>query len=119
MSTFTNVIRGFGGGGRATHDGPVEAVWKDTVIARSDATIVVEGNHYFPPDSVDWDLLHRSDHRTVCPWKGQAGYYTIAVDGERNEAAAWFYADPKPAAAQIKDHVAFWRGVRVRPAQAA
>ncbi|HEV2062271.1 MAG TPA: DUF427 domain-containing protein [Solirubrobacteraceae bacterium] len=115
MSTFANFIRGLGGQRPDTSGSPVEAVWNGAVIARSDATIVVEGNHYFPPESVDRDRLHPSDKRTRCPWKGQASYYTIDVDGERNEAAAWYYPSPKPAAAGIKDHVAFWRGVRVRP----
>ena len=96
-----------------------QAVWKDTVLADSDATIVVDGNHYFPPDSVNWELLQASDKRTVCPWKGQAGYHTIAVDGDRNEAAAWVYSQPKPAAADLKDRVAFWRGVKVRPVGSA
>jgi uncharacterized protein (DUF427 family) len=116
MGSFTKVIRAFGGGGQAGREGPVEATWNDAVVASSDATVVVEGNHYFPPDSVDWDLLQRSDHQTVCPWKGRASYFTIEVDGERNDAAAWVYPNPKPAAAEIKDHVAFWHGVEVRPA---
>ncbi len=115
MSRFAKVIHRLGGGAGARSEGAVEAVWKGTVLASSDATVVVEGNHYFPPDSVNWDALSPSDHQTVCPWKGRAGYYSVDVDGERNEDAAWFYADPKPAAAQIKDHVAFWRGVVVRP----
>ncbi len=117
MSTFAKVIRGFGGG--HAPEGPVEAVWNGAVLAHSDATVVVEGNHYFPADSINWDALSRSDKKTVCPWKGQAGYYTIEVAGERNEAAAWTYAGPLPAAAHIKDHVAFWRGVEVRPAASA
>lgn len=114
MSMFTKVIRGFAGGTGQT-EGPVEAVWNGAVLAASEATIVVEGNHYFPPESVDWDLLRASDRTSVCPWKGRAGYYDIHVDGSRNEGAAWVYADPKSAAAQIKDHVAFWRGVEVGP----
>ncbi len=115
MGRFAKVISGFGGGASAGSEGVVEAVWNDAVVASSDATVVVEGNHYFPPDSVNWDLLSPSDRQTICPWKGRAGYYSVDVDGQRNEAAAWSYADPKPAAAPLKDHVAFWRGVEVRP----
>ncbi len=91
----------------------MKAVWNDTVLAESDETIVVEGNHYFPPDSIRKEHLQPSDHHTTCPWKGEASYYTVAADGETNEAAAWYYPAPKPEAAQIKDYVAFWRGVKV------
>jgi uncharacterized protein (DUF427 family) len=80
----------------------------DTVLAESDDTVVVEGNHYFPPESVNTDYLEESDHRTTCPWKGEASYYTLVVDGAREENAAWYYPDPKDAASQIKDHVAFY-----------
>ena len=89
------------------------AVWKGRVLAESDRTVVVEGNHYFPPDSLDRSLLKPSDHTTVCGWKGTAGYFHVEVDGERNANAAWFYADPKRAAEEIRDHVAFWKGVVV------
>lgn len=89
------------------------ATWNGTVIARSDDTKIVEGNHYFPPDSIVEGVLVESDHSSVCPWKGTASYYTIEVDGQRNEDAAWYYPAPKDAAAEIKDHVAFWRGVDV------
>ena len=89
------------------------ATWNGAVIAESDETIVVEGNHYFPPDAVDRAHLEDSDHASVCPWKGTAAYYDVVVDGERNAAAAWYYPRPKEAAAEIKDHVAFWRGVTV------
>jgi uncharacterized protein (DUF427 family) len=89
------------------------ARWNDTVIAESNATTVVEGNHYFPAESVRSEYLRPSDTHTTCPWKGEASYYTIEVNGDRNEDAAWFYPEPKEAAAQIKDHVAFWRGVEV------
>ncbi len=89
------------------------ATWNGTVIARSDRTIVVEGNHYFPPDDVDPAYLRESSARSVCPWKGVAGYYDVVVDGDVNAGAAWFYADPKPAAADIRGYIAFWRGVRV------
>ncbi len=115
MSRFAKIISAFGGEAGARSEGAVEAIWKDAVLASSDATILVEGNHYFPSESVNWDLLSASDRQTVCPWKGRASYYNLEVDGERNEAAAWSYADPKPAAAPLKDHVAFWRGVDVRP----
>jgi uncharacterized protein (DUF427 family) len=90
-----------------------KAVWEGAVIAQSDNTIVVEGNHYFPPDSVRRELLAPSSTHTVCPWKGAASYYTVEVNGKRNVDAAWYYPDPKPDAAKIKDHVAFWRGVHV------
>ena len=89
------------------------ASWNGTVIARSDDTVVVEGNHYFPADSVDASLLEESATHSHCPWKGDASYKTIVVDGERNPNAAWYYPDPKPAAAEIKDRFAFWKGVEV------
>ncbi len=89
------------------------AVWNGAVIADSDETVVVEGNHYFPKDSVNFDYLTESPRQTTCPWKGVAGYYDIVVGSEVNRAAAWYYADPSRAAANIKDHVAFWRGVEV------
>ncbi|HEX3622303.1 MAG TPA: DUF427 domain-containing protein [Acidimicrobiales bacterium] len=91
----------------------VRAIWNDTVLAESDGTVVVEGNHYFPPDSVRWEHLEKVDGTTVCPWKGTASYYDVVVDGRRNDGAAWYYPDPKEAAAEIKDRLAFWRGVRV------
>lgn len=89
------------------------ATWNGAVIARSDATVVVEGNHYFPPDAVAEEHLEPVDRTSVCPWKGTASYYDVVVDGERNPAAAWYYPAPKDAAAEIKDHVAFWNGVEV------
>jgi len=89
------------------------ATWNGTVIAQSDKTETVEGNHYFPLDSVKAEYLQPSDYHTVCPWNGTASYYTLEVDGQQNPDAAWFYPQPKSAAAQIKDHVAFWRGVTV------
>ena len=91
----------------------MKAVWKGTVVADSDDTVVVEGNHYFPPDSVRAELLEPSETTTHCPWKGDARYRSIVVDGERNPDAAWYYPEPKEAAAQIKDRVAFWKGVEV------
>ncbi|MBS1885712.1 MAG: DUF427 domain-containing protein [Actinobacteria bacterium] len=99
-------------------DGAVQAVWNGAVLAESEHTVVVEGNHYFPPEDVDFDNLEPSGRRTVCPWKGVASYHDVVVDGHRNRAAAWYYADPSPAAAEIRDHVAFWHGVEVRRAPA-
>lgn len=89
------------------------ATFNGEVIAESDATVVVEGNHYFPPASVNQDYLADSDSSSVCPWKGTAGYYDVVVGDSVSEAAAWYYAEPKPEAAEIKDHVAFWKGVAV------
>ncbi len=91
----------------------MKAVWNGTTVAESDETVVVEGNHYFPLGSVRQEYLRESATRTVCPWKGTASYYTIEVDGARNEDAAWFYPEPQPAAAAIRDRVAFWKGVTV------
>lgn len=91
----------------------MKAIWNGKILAESDDTKVVEGNHYFPPDSVRKTYFKQSDHSTVCPWKGDASYYHLEVDGETNENAAWYYPHPKDAARQIKDHVAFWHGVEV------
>jgi uncharacterized protein (DUF427 family) len=88
-------------------------VWKGTVIAESDATIVVEGNHYFPRDTLNEDFFAASEAHTMCPWKGVASYFDVVVDGDVNRGAAWYYPSPSPAAADIKDYVAFWRGVQV------
>jgi len=93
----------------------MQAVWNGKVLARSDDTVVVEGNHYFPPDSVDSEFLKQSDTTTRCVWKGDASYYDVVVDGEVNSDAAWYYPDPSSAAQNIKGHVAFWRGVVVQP----
>jgi len=92
----------------------VRATWHGVVLAESDATVVVEGNHYFPPGSVRREHFKDSGTHTTCPWKGEASYYTVVVDGQENPDAAWFYPAPKDAAAEIKDHVAFWKGVDVR-----
>jgi uncharacterized protein (DUF427 family) len=89
------------------------ATWNGTVIAQSDSTEMVEGNHYFPLESVTAEYLQPSALTSVCPWKGTASYYTLSVDGQQNKDAAWYYPAPKDAAAQIKDHVAFWKGVTV------
>jgi uncharacterized protein (DUF427 family) len=91
----------------------MKAIWNGAVIAESDATIVVEGNHYFPPESVRREYLQPSDTHTTCPWKGVASYYHVVVGGQVNRDAAWYYPEPKPAASHIKDYVAFWRGVQV------
>jgi uncharacterized protein (DUF427 family) len=91
----------------------VKAVWNGAVIADSDDTIVVEGNHYFPPDALNAAYLLPSDATTICPWKGKARYQSLSVDGAENRNAAWYYPDPKPAAAEIKDRIAFWKGVVV------
>ncbi|HEY0797664.1 MAG TPA: DUF427 domain-containing protein [Candidatus Baltobacteraceae bacterium] len=93
----------------------MKAIWKSTTIAESDDTVVVEGNHYFPADSVKREFFRESQTHTVCPWKGTASYYSLEVDGARNADAAWFYPAPKDAAKEIKDRVAFWKGVEVRP----
>jgi uncharacterized protein (DUF427 family) len=92
----------------------VTATWNGQVIAESDDTVVVEGNHYFPPSAVRAEVLEPVDTTTVCPWKGTASYYDLVVDGERNPGAAWYYPTPKDAAAEIRDRIAFWRGVEVR-----
>ncbi len=89
------------------------ATWNGTVIAESGDTIVVEGNHYFPRERIKAEYFTDSDAHTRCPWKGTASYFNLVVDGKTNPGAAWYYPEPKPAAADIKDHVAFWRGVKV------
>jgi uncharacterized protein (DUF427 family) len=93
----------------------MKAVWNGQTIAESDKTVVVEGNHYFPADSIKREYFSASPTTSVCPWKGTASYYSLEVDGKKNGDAAWYYPTPKDAAAEIKDHVAFWRGVEVRP----
>jgi len=90
-----------------------KALWNGQVIAESETFELVEGNVYFPPGSVRREFLEDSSTHTVCPWKGTASYYTVVVDGKENRDGAWYYPDPKPAAANVKDHVAFWRGVTV------
>lgn len=89
------------------------AIWNGKVLAESNDTVLVEGNHYFPSDSVDMSFFKESDTHTTCPWKGVASYYTLVVDGKENADAAWYYPTPKPAAKEITGYVAFWRGVKV------
>lgn len=91
----------------------VRATWNGETLAQSDQTVVVEGNHYFPRADVRMELLRPSDRTTHCPWKGTAGYYDIVAGGQENDGAVWYYADPKPAASEIKDRIAFWKGVEV------
>ena len=91
----------------------MQARWNNQVIAQSDATVVVEGNHYFPREDVDSQYLRESDHTSVCGWKGTARYYSIEVNGEVNTDAAWYYPEPKAAASEITGFVAFWKGVEV------
>lgn len=93
----------------------MKAIWNGAVIAESDDTVVVEGNHYFPAAAMKRAYVLPSDTHTVCGWKGVARYYSLQVDGQINKDAVWYYPEPKPAAAQIQDRVAFWKGVRVEP----
>ena len=92
----------------------MKAVWQGTVVAESDVTRIVEGNHYFPPEALIAEYFEDSSTHTVCSWKGTASYKTVVVDGARNPDAAWYYPDPKPAADEIRGWFAFWRGVEVR-----
>ncbi|MEM9827753.1 MAG: DUF427 domain-containing protein [Planctomycetota bacterium] len=89
------------------------AKWNGVVLAQSEDTVIVDGNHYFPADSLKADLFRDTDHHTTCGWKGVASYKSIEVDGKLNENAAWYYPDPKPEAENIRDRVAFWKGVEV------
>lgn len=91
----------------------MKAIWNNQVLAESDDTVVVEGNHYFPESSLNRDFFKPSATHTVCPWKGTASYYSIAVDGQENKDAAWYYPTPSEEASHIKGRVAFWRGVKV------
>lgn len=92
-----------------------KATWNGAVLAESDDTVVVEGNHYFPPEAVKRELLRPSEHHTVCGWKGTASYYDVVADGAVNQDAAWYYPTPKDAAQNIAGRIAFWKGVRVDP----
>lgn len=91
----------------------MKAIWHDVVLAQSDDTVVVEGNHYFPAAALHREYFRDSDHHSVCPWKGTANYCDVVVDGAVNTQAAWYYPQPKPAAAQIAGRVAFWKGVSI------
>jgi uncharacterized protein (DUF427 family) len=91
-----------------------KAIWEGVVLAESDQCVVVEGNQYFPPDSIKKEYFKPSEKTTVCPWKGTASYYDIEVNGKQNPGAAWYYPQPKEAAREIKDRVAFWKGVSVQ-----
>ncbi len=91
----------------------MKAIWNGQVLAESDKTIVVENNHYFPKDSINMEFFKDSSTHTTCPWKGEASYYTIVVDGKSNSDAAWFYPSTRPLAKQIEGYVAFWKGVEV------
>lgn len=91
----------------------MKAIWNNTVIAESDDTVLVEGNHYFPESALKREFVTFSNHRTTCAWKGQASYYSLLVGGELNPDAAWYYPDPKPEAEMVRGRVAFWKGVKV------
>lgn len=91
----------------------MKAIWNDQIIAESDDTVVVEGNHYFPADSIKNEYFKESNTHSVCPWKGQASYYTVEVDGQENADAAWYYPEASELAKNIEGHVAFWKGVKV------
>jgi uncharacterized protein (DUF427 family) len=91
----------------------MKAIWNGTVVAESDDTVLVEGNHYFPESSLNRAVVTFSNHRTSCPWKGEASYYSLLVNGELNPDAIWYYPEPKPEAENIRGRVAFWKGVKV------
>ncbi|MEM9142381.1 MAG: DUF427 domain-containing protein [Bacteroidota bacterium] len=91
----------------------MKAIWNDQVLAESDNTVVIEGNHYFPPESLNKEFFTETETHTTCPWKGQASYYSLEVEGQTNTDAAWYYKNPSELAKAIKDHVAFWKGVQV------
>ncbi len=90
-----------------------KAIWNDVVLAESDQTIIIEGNHYFPPEAIKPEYFKASEMHTTCPWKGLASYYTVEVNGKANPNAAWYYPAPKAAAQEIAGYVAFWKGVKV------
>jgi uncharacterized protein (DUF427 family) len=93
----------------------MKAIWNNQILAESDNTVVVEGNHYFPAEAIKREYFQESNTHTTCPWKGLASYYSLNVDGQQNKDAAWYYPEPKPAADQIRGYVAFWKGVQVQP----
>lgn len=91
----------------------MKAIWNGQIIAESDDTVVVEGNHYFPKESLKMDFFKPSDYTSVCPWKGNASYYSLEVEGKENSSSAWYYPAPKEAASHVKDRIAFWKGVEI------
>jgi uncharacterized protein (DUF427 family) len=91
----------------------MKATWNNQILAESGETIAIEGNHYFPPDSIHVEFFEKSERTSVCPWKGLSCYYDLVVDGDRNSGAAWYYPEPKDAAKEIAGYVAFWNGVTV------
>ncbi len=91
----------------------MKAIWNNQIIAESDKTVVIEGNHYFPPESIKREFFKSSDLHSTCPWKGLASYYSLDVDGKENVDAAWYYETPSELAKGIKNHVAFWKGVEI------
>ena len=92
-----------------------KAIWNGQVIAESDDTVMVEGNHYFPREAIKSEYFTESEAHTVCPWKGVASYFNVVVDGDENSNAAWYYPEPSDAAEMVRDRVAFWHGVEVVP----
>lgn len=91
----------------------MKAIWNDTILAESNEAIVIEGNHYFPPESINIEYFKDSVSHSTCPWKGEASYYNIEVDGKTNLDAAWYYSNPKDAAKSITNYVAFWKGIKI------
>ena len=116
MSISDTLRRVVGGNSAAAAGTPVRAVWNDTVLAESDETVIVEGNHYFPSSTLKREYFEASEQTSVCSWKGTASYYDVVVGDERNRGAAFYYPSPKKAAVEIEARVAFWKGVRVEPA---
>ena len=92
----------------------MKAIWNNEVIAESDQTVVIENNHYFPHESIKKEYFNTSETHSTCPWKGEASYYHVEVDGKKNQDAAWFYPEVSPLAKGIKNHVAFWKGIEVK-----
>ena len=92
----------------------MKAIWNDTVLAESEDLVEVEGNYYFPKESINCEFFEESDHHTFCPWKGTASYYSIKTGGSTNENAAWYYPEPKADAHMVADRIAFWKGVEVK-----
>jgi len=92
----------------------ITAIWNGVVLAESDNTIIIEGNHYFPPNSVNREYLTKSNTHTICPWKRLASYYDVVVKDKENKDAAWYYPEPKSAAKEIKDYIAFWKGIEIQ-----